>query len=106
MTQTIIILLVTQFFAIMSPGPDMLLIIRNTVGQSKKKPGVFTILGIASGLSAHITLSIAGLAIFLSQSELLFTTVRYTGAAYLAYLGFKALIKSSKFTIFDDCWLP
>ena len=86
----------------MSPGPDMLLIIRNTLGQRGKQAAVFTILGIALGLSVHISLSIAGLAIVLTQSDLLYNIVRYLGAAYLAYLGFKALFNRSSFEISEE----
>ncbi|MDG2170690.1 MAG: LysE family transporter [Opitutales bacterium] len=99
MTQTLVILLVTQIFAMMSPGPDMLLIIRNTLGTSGKKAALFTILGIAAGLSVHISVSIAGLAIVLSQSDLLYSIVRYLGAAYLAYIGLKSLLNRSQFKI-------
>ena len=96
MTQILLILLVTQFFAMMSPGPDMLLVVRNTVGQVGNKVAFYTIIGIGLGLSVHITLSIAGLAILLTQSDILYKTVRYIGAAYLAYLGIKSLLSNSK----------
>lgn len=99
MTQTLVILLVTQIFAMMSPGPDMLLIIRNTLGTAGKQTAFFTILGIAAGLTIHISVSIAGLAIVLSQSDLLYSIVRYLGAAYLAYIGLKSLLNRSQFKI-------
>ncbi|QXD22765.1 LysE family translocator [Opitutia bacterium ISCC 51] len=99
MTQTLVILLVTQIFAMMSPGPDMLLIIRNTLGTAGKQTAFFTILGIAAGLTVHISVSIAGLAIVLSQSDLLYSIVRYLGAAYLAYIGLKSLLNRSQFKI-------
>ena len=99
MTQTIVILLVTQIFAMMSPGPDMFLIIRNTLNQPGKQAATFTILGIAAGLSVHIALSIAGLAIILTQSDLVYSIVRYLGAAYLAYLGIMALLSRAPIEI-------
>ncbi|MCB1122180.1 MAG: LysE family translocator [Verrucomicrobiae bacterium] len=95
MTEIIIILLVTQVFAMMSPGPDMILIVKNTLGQTTNRPAVFTILGIGLGLAIHISLSIGGLSILLTQSPLVYKSVRYAGAAYLAYLGIKALISTS-----------
>lgn len=85
----------------MSPGPDMLLIIRNTLNQPGKKAAVFTILGIAAGLSVHIALSVAGLAIVLTQSDLLYTIIRYLGAGYLTYLGIKALLSQSPIEIHE-----
>lgn len=92
MAETILILLLTQILAMMSPGPDMFLILKNSLGQPGQKAALFTILGIAVGLSVHITLSIAGLAIILIQSESLYRIVRYAGAAYLAYIGLKSLL--------------
>lgn len=91
MWDTLLILLVTQFVAMMSPGPDMFLILKNSLGQSDQKAAVATILGIALGLSVHITVSTAGLAVLLVQSEQLYQILRYAGAAYLAYLGLKSL---------------
>ena len=94
MLETILILLFTQFLAMMSPGPDMVLILKNTVGQPKFRPAVFTILGICLGLTVHIGISIGGLAILLLQSDTFYQGVRYAGAAYLAYIGIKSLIQS------------
>ena len=86
----------------MSPGPDMLLIIRNTLGQKRKRAALFTIFGIALGLMVHISLSIAGLAVILTQNDLLYNGVRYLGAAYLAYLGLKSLFYHSPFSISEE----
>ena len=96
MPETIVILLVTQFLAMMSPGPDMILILKNTVGHSDLKPATYTILGIGLGLSIHISFSIGGLAILLLQSEKLYQGVRFAGAAYLAFIGIKSLIGTRK----------
>ncbi|MCZ6673351.1 MAG: LysE family transporter [Verrucomicrobia bacterium] len=98
MVEILLILLVTQFLAIMSPGPDMFLILKNTLGQSGNGTAIFTILGIGLGLTVHISISIGGLAILLVQSENLYRLLRYAGAAYLAYIGLKSLIRQSSFT--------
>lgn len=96
MPETIVVLLMTQLFAMMSPGPDMFLIMKNGLGQSKSYPVFFTILGIAAGLSIHIGASIAGIGVLLNESELLFKSVRYLGAAYLLYLGLRSLLSHSR----------
>ena len=98
MLEILLVLLVTQFLAMMSPGPDMFLILKNSIGQSSKGPAIATILGIGLGLTVHISVSIGGLAILLVQSELLYRLVRCAGAAYLAYLGLKSLICQSSFS--------
>ena len=101
MLEILTILLVTQFLAMMSPGPDMILILKNTLGQPNRNLVIFTILGIALGLSIHISLSIAGLAIILIQSDTLFRAVRYAGAAYLAYIGISSFFSSALKNSYD-----
>jgi threonine/homoserine/homoserine lactone efflux protein len=97
MLETLSILLITQLFAMMSPGPDMFLILKNSMIHKNATVAYCTILGIGLGLTFHISISIAGLGIFLTQSESLFRIIRFAGAGYLGYLGFKSLFNSSKF---------
>lgn len=74
----------------------MFLILKNSIVHKNANIANFTILGIGVGLAFHISISIAGFGIFLTQSENLFRIVRYIGAAYLAYIGFKSLLNRSK----------
>ncbi|TIN14509.1 MAG: LysE family translocator, partial [Mesorhizobium sp.] len=52
---------------------------------------VFTALGIASGQTIWALATSAGIVALLVTSEPLFLAVKYAGAAYLVYLGVKAL---------------
>lgn len=45
----------------------------------------------AIGIGIYALITIVGLAVVLQQSPILFKTISYAGAAYLAYLGFNAL---------------
>ncbi len=75
---------------VMSPGPNGVLIAR-TVPTSGKAAGFANIAGFVAAFYAHGTLSILGISLILVQSAHLFFMVKMAGAAYLCWLGLKAL---------------
>ncbi|QJT13172.1 LysE family translocator [Aeromonas sp. 2692-1] len=74
-----------------SPGPSLALIIRNTV-QGGQGHGVATALGHGFGVGIYALITALGLAILITQTLLLFDVIRHGGAAFLAWLGVKALL--------------
>lgn len=74
---------------IVMPGADLAVVLRN--GLTARRPGLATALGIVCGLGLHTMLAAVGLAALLVTSDLLFLTVKFVGAAYLLFLGGKAL---------------
>lgn len=74
----------------LSPGPDTMLVVRNTV-RGGRRDGWRTTLGITSGLVVHATLSAVGLSWILMRSATAFEVVRLAGAAYLVWLGVQSL---------------
>lgn len=84
-----------------TPGSDTMYIITRSVSQGKKA-GIYSVLGVVSGILVHTVLAALGLSIILAKSPLAFTIVKYIGASYLCYLGFKMLISKSEATIADD----
>ncbi|VVE23261.1 lysine transporter LysE [Pandoraea iniqua] len=83
------------FFAVvlglfLIPGPAVLLTITRTV-QGGRRAGVMTGMGIALGDLVHTLCAAVGLSAVLMTSALAFDVVKYIGAAYLIYLGIKAL---------------
>ena len=72
------------------PGPAVLLTITRTV-QGGRRAGVMTGVGIALGDLVHTLCAAVGLSAVLMTSALAFDVVKYVGAAYLIYLGIKAL---------------
>ncbi|MEO3431707.1 LysE family transporter [Inquilinus sp. CAU 1745] len=74
----------------MSPGPDFLVVLRNSLGFSART-GIYTAAGIAAGLVIHIGYCVAGIGLLISQSILLFNLIKWLGAAYLIYMGVRAL---------------
>lgn len=76
--------------ALASPGPDFVMAVRNSVLHSRKA-GIYTAIGFGLGVAVHVVYCLAGLALVISQSVLLFNILKWLGAAYLFYVGIKAL---------------
>jgi threonine/homoserine/homoserine lactone efflux protein len=73
-----------------SPGPDTLLTIRNTLDGGARS-GIATVFGVMSGGIVHAVLAALGLTLILVQSAEAFFWVKVIGALYLAYLGVQSL---------------
>jgi RhtB (resistance to homoserine/threonine) family protein len=91
--------MIEQFFTIgilmllsaMLPGPDFALVSKNTILHSRRS-GLFTTLGLGCAILIHITYCALGLALIISKSLILFSVIKYVGAAYLIYLGISSLL--------------
>lgn len=81
--------------AAISPGPDFAMVVKNTLLYGRKA-GVFTAFGVSSSLLIHSSYCVLGLAIIITQSLLLFSIIKYIGAAYLIYIGIKSLLTKRK----------
>ncbi len=80
---------------VMSPGPNGVLIAKTTP-TSGKAVAFANIGGFVAAFFVHGTLSIFGISIILVQSAQLFFAVKMVGAAYLVWLGLKALYEAWK----------
>ena len=78
------------FFAIVSPGADLAMVIRQSIVQGRRA-AIVTSFGIGASLMFHVTYTILGLGLIISQSIYLFNIVKWCGVAYLVYIGIKAL---------------
>jgi RhtB (resistance to homoserine/threonine) family protein len=77
-------------FAIVSPGADLAMVMRQSIVQGRRA-AIVTSLGIGASLMLHVTYTILGLGLIISQSIYLFNIVKWCGVAYLVYIGIKAL---------------
>lgn len=75
----------------LTPGPDMLYVIARSATEGRAA-GVASALGIATGCLVHTILVAAGVAGLLAAVPAAFAAVRFSGAAYLIYLGVRRLI--------------
>ncbi|MGP8068704.1 MAG: LysE family translocator [Candidatus Bathyarchaeia archaeon] len=73
-----------------SPGPDMLYVISRSLGQGRRA-GIVSALGIGVGTLVYTLVTAIGLSALLLSIPILFNAIRYAGALYLAYLGFRML---------------
>jgi len=73
------------------PGPDVIYIISNTM-KGNIKSGIQASLGLGAGYLIHTFAAVIGLSALIVSSALLFTVIKYLGAAYLLYLGVRSLI--------------
>lgn len=80
---------VIAMFMSISPGADFVMVTRNSIFHSRKA-GLFSALGISLAIWIHVAYSIAGLAVIISNSVVLFSIIKYLGAAYLIYMGWKS----------------
>lgn len=71
------------------PGPDILFVISQSISQGKKA-GIFTALGLCTGLLFHISAAALGVSAIVYQSAVAFSIVKYAGAIYLLYLAWQA----------------
>lgn len=76
---------------VMSPGPNGVLIAK-TVPTSGRAAGFATVAGFVAAFYLHGALAILGISIILVQSATAFAIVKYLGAAYLCWIGVKALL--------------
>lgn len=76
-----------------TPGPDMALVLRNGV-RGGTATAWRTGIGCCVGIAVHAVLALAGLSAILVASATAFTIVKVAGAAYLVYLGAKALLQT------------
>lgn len=85
---------------VIMPGADTMLVMKNTLRYGPKA-GRYNILGLATGLSFWTVIAILGLSVVIAKSVILFTTIKYLGAAYLIYLGVKSFFAKSMFSLDD-----
>lgn len=74
-----------------SPGPSVLLCMTTSVTRGFKA-SIYAALGSLTAIYIILTLSFTGLGLVISQSELVFNVIKWTGAAYLIYLGIRAFL--------------
>ena len=79
-----------HLLAVASPGPDFAVVVRESVTHGRRA-GTWTALGVGCGIFIHVTYSLLGIGLIVSQSIMLFNVLKWAAAAYLFYIGIKAL---------------
>lgn len=82
-------IVLAHILAAMSPGPNFLIIAKNSISCSRRA-GVYTAIGVVVANILIITGCLLGLAAIVSKSPTVFNVIKYLGALYLTYLGFRS----------------
>lgn len=75
----------------LTPGPDVLYIVSNSL-RSGAKAGVVAGLGITAGCFVHVFAAAIGVSALLAASATAFTVLKWVGAAYLVWVGIRLLV--------------
>jgi threonine/homoserine/homoserine lactone efflux protein len=81
---------VAHMLAVMSPGPDFAIVLRQSLAHGRRT-AIWTSVGIGSAICLHVTYSMFGIGLLLRSSPSAFTALKFAGAAYLAWIGVRAL---------------
>ncbi|EOS8555068.1 LysE family translocator [Vibrio vulnificus] len=79
-----------HFIALMSPGPDVALVVQNA-SRYGRQTGLFIALGLSVGILLHSLLSLTGVSYLVHQQPMLYALLQLLGGSYLLYLGIGAL---------------
>lgn len=85
---------VVHFLAVASPGPDFVMLSRNSLVHGRKT-GVYSAIGLGLGITVHVAYSLVGIGFLIAKSTLLFSLMKFVGAGYLFYIGYKSLTAKS-----------
>ncbi|MGL1044528.1 LysE family translocator [Vibrio vulnificus] len=79
-----------HFIALMSPGPDVVLVVQNA-SRYGRQTGLLIALGLSVGILLHSLLSLTGVSYLVHQQPMLYALLQLLGGSYLLYLGIGAL---------------
>lgn len=84
----------TAIVLILTPGQDTFFILGRSLSGGRAA-GVAAALGVSAGTVGHTILAALGLSALLATSPYAFMAVKFAGAAYLLYIGIRALLARS-----------
>ena len=86
---------IAHLIALISPGPDTAIIIRQ-VSLYGRIEGFKTAIGIGVGIYLHCLLAINGISLIIVSNDLYKFIISVVGSTYILYLGINMLISKSK----------
>lgn len=94
-------LVVICLLGALSPGPSLALVIKNTLNGGVPQ-GYATAISHGLGVALYAAITATGIGVLIVQSPLIFGAIKYAGAAFLLYLGVKALLSKKQHLQFDQ----
>jgi threonine/homoserine/homoserine lactone efflux protein len=94
-TQGLVTFVIAGVLLNLTPGPDVLYVVARSASQGRAA-GMVSALGIGAGCLLHIVAAVVGLSALMTKMPVAQDVVRGGGAAYLVYLGVRALMSAEK----------
>jgi threonine/homoserine/homoserine lactone efflux protein len=88
--QNLLLFVGAAMVLLLIPGPAVLYVVGRSIAQGRKA-GIVSVCGIHTATLIHIMAAALGLSVLVLSSALAFNIVKYAGAAYLVWLGFRKL---------------
>ncbi len=96
---------IIHLLAVMSPGPDFALIVRQSLLYGRKT-ALATSIGIGFGILFHIFYCIVGIGLVISKNPYIFNIIKISGGLYLIYIGYKSIVSISNLTLKETTNVP
>lgn len=90
--------LVAAILLTLLPGPDILLVITQSIVRGAKT-GVIFAAGLCTGIIFHTSVVAFGLSPLITGNPVVFTSVKIAGSLYLIYIGIRAFLGRKKATL-------
>ena len=101
-TQQILIFIVAGVLLNLTPGPDVLFIVSQSL-RGGVRPGLVAAWGITAGCFVHVAVAAWGLGALLANSASAFNLIKWLGAAYLMWMGVR-LLKTAAHAV-EEGWI-
>jgi threonine/homoserine/homoserine lactone efflux protein len=95
MIESLISFSIATLFLALSPGPDNLYVIAQSLSNGTKS-GIATTIGLVSGCIVHTTLLAFGVSAIITASDTLFYGLKVMGACYLLFLAYQVFSSNAQ----------
>lgn len=90
----LLVFIAIAFLTLSSPGPGVLFTVTNSINYGVRT-ALFGISGLIIGMFIIAVISASGVGLIITSNPTIFTALKFIGAFYLMYLGYKNFIKKS-----------
>ena len=105
MIETLVSFSIATFALAISPGPDNIYVLTQSLANGTKS-GIATTAGLISGCIVHTTLLAFGISAIIMASEELFYAIKVFGACYLLYLAYKVYKSDEHISLAENLKFP
>ena len=90
---SLLVFITIAFLTLLSPGPGVLFTVTNSINYGVKT-ALFGISGLIIGMFVIAVISASGVGLIITSNPTIFTVLKFIGAFYLMYLGYKTSLKT------------